>query len=130
MIPIKFMVYNTISKEWTYFDTPRFDWVHDKLAVTFTNVTGNKLMLRGYTEPYQFTGQQVYEQEIYGGHILCDLINDSKVEVYFEDGGFMVQPDGQSPLLLFDWLDNAPAGTTIIGHRATNPDMLEATDDT
>lgn len=74
---IKFRVWNTISKRYTYFSEPQFDFMpvdgRCEPIVMFKNTTlslVNNVMLDGYSEAEQFIGLQdrhgvdIYEQDI------------------------------------------------------------------
>jgi hypothetical protein len=55
MSEIEFRVWNTESKEFTYFDTPYFTLLKSPI-VAFENCRCDKVMLIGYTDPMQYIG--------------------------------------------------------------------------
>lgn len=81
----KFRVWNSVSKEMTYFDTMFFTCL-DHPKIGFENVKCSKIMIGGYTEPMQFTGlHDKNRREIWEGDVIC-IANNHKYEVRYSTG--------------------------------------------
>lgn len=117
MREIKFRVWNTISKEMTYFDTPYFTCM-DEPKIGFENVHCKKIMIGSYTEPMQFTGLKDRNGKlIYEGDLLSNGIHHPG-EVIFRDACFYVGPF-RCELYKF-----AGSQKEVIGNIYENPELL------
>lgn len=129
---IKFRVWNKISKEMSFFDTPMFELAcscrTSESHVKFANLKADKIMLGGYSEPMQYTGlKDKNDVEIFESDIVKDK-NGSFGQLIYDDEnmsfaiGTGVKYNG--------WLHPCASGAhassiKVIGNVFENPELLE-----